>query len=576
MTSLRSLKNTLNDLSENCYVNKLGTFSANNFTAGYSLRLLKGDYKGPMVNVRKDNAIAHPVVALTSNTSNPNYIASASSNNGNAYLAFDNNAGGRWAAGGYSGGAYVGSVTTLINGVAVAGEWIQLEFVNGISNITSIGFTATGLQANFGSINVCVSNDNVNFTSILTASGYINGTYNVTKVSNTYRYVRIVCQTTYQGSTTTCTIHDIYINNGSYADFYGDIQGNLTTISGQSLVSWLNSSTAFIYTWYDQSGYNRHLTQTTNANQPTLSTTGNIVYNGSTTFLQNTTPPLTTGIQRYTIVCNYNLISGNGSVFDHNGSTSTTNGRVSIIAGYNNNTIYFCGEGNDASIVPITNNITIKNVLIQNSTLSSNNITLYYNGSVYQASSGSPTSLSPVFYQLNIGRKISGVEYFTGNINEVMFFNCNLTANEALTYYSPSLITRKNYRSKPKLQIKGITRTNVPIPGGLGGNGTNQIIVDSNMLTAFTSGNAISTWGQATAFNSPVYTGLSGYSNSITQPGFVSLVSASSQYLTCGSKTLNIATNGGFTAVCYLKFNSLTFPNRFFDFGNGQASDNVV
>lgn len=422
MSSLSALKNINNDLLEQCYINKLGTFAQNNFTAGYSLRLLRGDYTGPMVNVRR-------------------------------------------------------------------------------------------------------SSDNAT------------------------------------------------------QDFYGDIQGNLGTIrfaNGQSLISWLNGSTAFVTSLYDQSGYNRPVTQSTNANQPTLTTTGNIVYNGSSTYLVNTTPPLTQGIQRYTCIANFTSTGANADVFDHNASSLTVNQRVCLIAGSTN--IYFSGESNDVFIIPAVNNVNYKCVLLQNSTISTNNITIYINGTAYQCTSGgTPTALNPTPYYLNIGRKSYNSEYFTGNINEIMFFNCNLTANEALTYYSPNLITRKNYRSKPKLQIKGVTRTPIAIPAGNAyGASYNQIFVDSNMLSAFTSGNTISTWGGVTAFNSPVYTGLSGYSNSITQPGFVTVSSASSQYLTCGSKTFNIASNGGFTAVCYIKFNSFASSARIFDFGNGQASNNVL
>jgi hypothetical protein len=426
MSSLSSLKNTLNDFNEQCYVNKLGTFAQNNFTAGYSLRLLKGDYTGPMLNVRR-------------------------------------------------------------------------------------------------------SSDNAT------------------------------------------------------QDFYGDIQGNLGTIrfgNGQSLVSWLNGSTAFVTTWYDQSGYNRPVTNTTNSLQPTLSTTGNIVYNGSTTYLNNTTPPLTSGIQKYTVLSNF-LGTGafGGNIFDHNSSSLTVNQRVSLIF---NSGLYFSGESNDVNIIPSTANIQSNCVLVMNSTLSTNNITFFYNGTTYQCSSGgTPTALNPIPYYLNIGRKSYNSEYFTGNINEIMFFNCNLTANEALLYYSPSLITRKNYRSKHKLQIKGITRTPIPIPAGLQyGASYNQMFVDSQMLSAFTSGNTISSWGSgtyaATAFNSPVYTGLSGYNNSITQPGYVTVSSTSSQYLDFGSKTFNVATNGGFTAICYIKFNSFSAGARIFDFGNGSPSDNIL
>ncbi len=162
-------------------------------------------------NPGSNASATHPTITLSNNTSNSNYVASASSNSGNAWRLFDNAS--RWdsASGVYSDVNYIGSVTTNVNGSSVAGEWIQLEFINGISNVSSVVYSGTGLQANFGQIVVCGSNNLTTFTQLLTASGYIDGTYNISSTA-TYKYIRTICLKKFQGGNTFCTINEWKIN----------------------------------------------------------------------------------------------------------------------------------------------------------------------------------------------------------------------------------------------------------------------------------------------------------------------------------------------------------------------------
>ena len=55
---LAALKNTYSFYPEECFINKLSTYSQNNAAAAFGLRLLKADYFGPVINVRRgsDNA----------------------------------------------------------------------------------------------------------------------------------------------------------------------------------------------------------------------------------------------------------------------------------------------------------------------------------------------------------------------------------------------------------------------------------------------------------------------------------------------------------------------------------------
>ena len=47
------LKNTYSFYPEECFINKLSTYSQNNVGAAFGLRLLKADYLGPIINVRR-------------------------------------------------------------------------------------------------------------------------------------------------------------------------------------------------------------------------------------------------------------------------------------------------------------------------------------------------------------------------------------------------------------------------------------------------------------------------------------------------------------------------------------------
>ena len=76
----------------------------------------------------------------------------------------------------------------------------------------------------------------------------------------------------------------------SATDFYIDNTGTIITTAsngqGIRLINWLKGATAYVQTWYDQSGAGNHATQTTTSKQPTYdSTTYSIYFNGTSQFL---------------------------------------------------------------------------------------------------------------------------------------------------------------------------------------------------------------------------------------------------------------------------------------------------
>lgn len=88
----------------------------------------------------------------------------------------------------------------------------------------------------------------------------------------------------------------------------------------------------------------------------------------------------------------------------------------------------------------------------------------------------------------------------------------------------------------------------------------------------------VSSWGigiaftQATTINQPVYFSSGGYDNK----SYVFFNRTNSTFLNAGTQTLNVSTNGGFTAMALIKYTGTAGGwERIFDFGNGQASSNI-
>jgi hypothetical protein len=75
------------------------------------------------------------------------------------------------------------------------------------------------------------------------------------------------------------------------ADLYMDDAGQIMMIGGATtsdVNTWLNGATAFVQTWYDQSGEGRHINQITSSNQPGYSDTRRmLVFNNSTLSIGN-------------------------------------------------------------------------------------------------------------------------------------------------------------------------------------------------------------------------------------------------------------------------------------------------
>jgi len=275
---------------------QLSSAATSSAVGAFSLRAVNG-VTAKAVQIRPQAQF--PPVAMTSNgpqnmTGYPfggsgNYTTSSST--GTAWSAFDNNPTTFWETTGSpsnltyntleNGGVYIGSVTTTIDGVSTAGEWIQLELPTAITIVNYSmyarpGFT-TRMSRNF---TLAGSNDGTSWTTVNTQtnitswSGQTPITFTVNS-SVLYKYFRLVV-TAVVGSSGSNQRLDIagitYIGSPPAQDFYADRLGNLLTtpVVGQPLANWLGGATGYVTTWYDQSGKGNHASQATAANQPII------------------------------------------------------------------------------------------------------------------------------------------------------------------------------------------------------------------------------------------------------------------------------------------------------------------
>jgi hypothetical protein len=149
---------------------------------------------------------------------------------------------------------------------------------------TTSPYTVTGLSGNT-TYQVQIKAVNANGNSAPTASQNITTTasYPIDTLSTSAKTAMI-----YSGATKSAGAFGVRLLYSSYTgaimqikrssdnviqDFYGDINGNLTTASGSgtSITTWLSGATAYVVKWYDQTGNSNHGTAT-----------GTPIYNTST------------------------------------------------------------------------------------------------------------------------------------------------------------------------------------------------------------------------------------------------------------------------------------------------------
>jgi hypothetical protein len=123
------------------------------------------------------------------------------------------------------------------------------------------------------------------------------------------------------------------LTSSNLQNFYADVFGTIGIYylgTGISLNTWLNGNTPYIVQWWDQTGNQKHATQTNIAYQPTFDISNNtILFNSGSYFnVPNGSYPYGNSEYTYTLKSS---ISNNGSVFGggvHGTSTMNTFGKI--------------------------------------------------------------------------------------------------------------------------------------------------------------------------------------------------------------------------------------------------------
>jgi hypothetical protein len=300
-------------------------------------------------------------------------------------------------------------------------------------NQSTVTFTSTGSNnqvyvTNHYSTGVSAGNITVKFRlnggseETAAESGVISGSTSAIGMGNNFDY--------FAGTT-----HEILIYSSSQASNRTYITNNINAYYNIYTTSSTSTENAFVSTWYDQSGNNRHATQTATGSQPLIVSSGSLVtqsgrpavrfdgisssfsYNGA--FLANT---------KYSI---YHVSSRNSGK-NHNwilgGSGNTTN--QNLLVGYRFDNLYrYSQYSNDLDYTVSTYSTPILDLFSVHNTPTGKSI-FYNNISVV-------TSSDTVDLASNAGSSIGYFpllnEYYSGSISELVFFTgSNVSASRPL------------------------------------------------------------------------------------------------------------------------------------------------
>jgi hypothetical protein len=313
-------------------------------------------------------------------------------------------------------------------------------------------------------------------------------------------------------------------------------------------------------------------------------TTTNQIYQGFFEigrFKLNPSLPLCRGLQTYTYISDVTQIYAPSNLATIM-SQGTTAGSSNTWAGLRikGNTLEFVGYNNDIPFgSSIGRNLRRKSIAMLDHSLNSYNVKFLDNSNYWQNTS-TPSSLSVGYDSFCVGRDNQSAWYFYGYINEIMVFTNTMNYNDAIMYFKPNSVSKQNKDFfQTKLWAQMSYKDSLPIPA----NPVVMLSLDNLLTTNRISGvNTVESsiliprWNDFTAYNSPLFHPSNGWNQTIagksfdrTDPPYVRL-NGSNQYLDGGSKTFNINTNGGFTAIVpfYLVSTTGSYNPSIFEFGN--------
>ncbi len=213
------------------------------------------------------------------------------------------------------------------------------------------------------------------------------------------------------------------------ADFYADPYGSLGTAvngTGTSVESWLGTSTAFVVTWYDQSGKGNHATQSTTAQQPRFDIIHSRVdfTTGSGTGFLNLPSGTVPNNIAYTVTTKHHTIGGTAGTWLGSGGSGPGN---NLGHGFRRNTNGYLNYWYNNDFAGSTNTYTIGNT-----------VTYAYDGSYsYLYINGTPQGVSAIRSGWDgragnecIGRSAYASEYLNGELHYLFIFKSFLSINE--------------------------------------------------------------------------------------------------------------------------------------------------
>ncbi len=285
--------------------------------------------------------------------------------------------------------------------------------------------------------------------------------------------------------------------------------------------------------------------------------------------------PLAAGDDTYTYMANWmtTTTSNTAVIIEQSSGANTSNARACLVRSgsrYGHN-----GEANDLNdLIEVRTNVTTKTVLVVNNNLSTNNVKIFHNGIPYHGTSQNPSLLAVATATFNIGRKDTNSEFHTGTINEVLVFENTLRDTDAMLYYTPTIGSVRPSGPFPKprtwINFHPMDANTFHTMHGY----RSQAALDLTFLQTLSNNSSISTWNGYTGANNPTYINSNG---PVFDTGYVNFTRASSQHFNGGSRTLNITSNGGFSAVAMVFFSGTAGAwERIFDFANGQDNNNLV
>lgn len=493
-----------------------------------------------LITYRYTTVCEYPFIATapTSNTFvvtgqtgyNGTYTASSSSSVGGseAYRAFQYGTTVFWSsnAGYNTSGVYTGGISTTVSSVSYNGEWLQIQLPVSIV-VKNFSF--------FGNITTTAPR-------VFILAGSNNGS--------------------------TWTL----LYSGNFIDWFGEDKMFYTT----------SNTTQFSY-------YRIIVQQIGN-----LGTTLTSVNIGR--FRLNPMAVIPRGSRKYTTMAKYTPLLSSSKVVMIGGTGSNTTTSINI----GNNKIgtdNFNSGSSFGSIGMITPRST---VITTDNTLSTDNIKAYDNNNKWQATSNGTISSYSIDTDANYTFGLGGVTFdfnlqnFFGFINEVLVFTNTLNPSDALLYHSSDTVARQLKENPiPKTIIKFDHKDNHHLPSGdviMLSMDTLKYQVHPNEHTFIVDIPSASTlkWNDFTLNLQANYVTNSGFTdfrftnnNGIGSTGFNGIEGyfdlTGTQWLDGGSKTFNISTNGGFTAVFMVISRSTGTFERIFDFGStGTDNNNAI